>query len=177
MSVFTNPASRAPGQAKAYAEAVRGLLGTRDPLAETSAGLREVITRFTAGDVRQPEEDGKWSATDVVQHLADAEIVWGYRIRLVVAGDRPPLGGWDQDRWAERLRYDAVAMTDALEDFAAARRATLRLLRRLPPEAFERVGVHAERGAESVRQLLELWAGHDLLHLQQLHRIHRVVTS
>jgi uncharacterized damage-inducible protein DinB len=118
---------------------------------------------------------GKWSIRQVLRHLADSELVWGYRLRLVLSQDRPPLTGFDQDRWAERLHYDEADVATALEEFALLRRGNLKLLDRATPDDLERVGVHTERGEESVEHMIRLYAGHDLLHLRQIERIRHVV--
>jgi uncharacterized damage-inducible protein DinB len=178
MSVFTNPASRSAEQAAAYTAAVLDLLGARNPveaLQNTSSALEQIRQGLSTEQITQPEAPGKWSIRHVLQHMADSELVWGYRLRMVLAHDRPPLTGYDQDLWAERLGYDETDADQALEDFVVLRRANLRLLARASDEDFKRVGVHAERGAESVEHMIRLYAGHDLLHLEQLARIRRAV--
>jgi hypothetical protein len=90
---------------------------------------------------------------------------------MVLAHDRPPLTGYDQDLWATRLRYSDVEVRDALEQFTALRVANVRIWRRLTPGDLARVGIHGERGEESLEHLRRLYAGHDLLHLQQVERI------
>ena len=178
MSVFTNPASRSTDDARAYTTAVLNLLGDRDPmrvLHDTSVALREALVGLSDPQMAQPEAPGKWSIRQVLQHLADSELVWGYRLRLVLAQDRPPLTGYDQDRWAQRLHYDEADVETALDDFAVLRRANLRLLEHASIDDLARVGVHAERGEEGVSHMIRLYAGHDLLHLAQLERIGRGV--
>src|SRR5690606_23766078 len=138
---------------------------------------RDAVEGVPDAALRRPEAPGKWSVVQVVQHLADSELVYGYRIRMTVAHDRPPIPGYDQDLWATSLRYDAVRLEDALADFEALRTLNLRFLRSLPEEAWERVGLHAERGEESVRKLTRLMAGHDLVHLRQIERIKRAVAA
>lgn len=113
----------------------------------------------------------------VLQHLADSELVWGYRLRMVLAHDRPQITGYDQDLWAARLEYDDADPDQALKDFAALREANLRLLARASADDLKRVGVHAERGEESVAHMIRLYAGHDLLHLAQLARIRHAVET
>ena len=178
MSVFTNSASRAPEDAAAYVAAVLGLVGDRDPLAilrATPDALRRGIDGVTPQQLRQPERPGKWSIVQVLRHLADAEVVWAWRMRLILAQDRPVLTGYDQDRWADRLGYVDAEPAQALEEFTVVRRGNLRLLDRATPEDLRRVGVHAERGEESVEHLRRLFAGHDLLHLRQIDRIRAAV--
>jgi len=179
MSVFTNPASRSGEHAKAYTAAVLDLLGARKPmevLREMSPAVRQFLAGLSAPQIIRPEAPGKWSVRHVVQHLADSELVWGYRLRMVLAEDRPRLTGYDQDLWAERLRYDEASAELAVDEFAILRRSNLRLLASAPDNAFKRVGVHAERGEESVEHMISLYAGHDLLHLRQLDRIRRAVS-
>src|SRR5262249_29089188 len=131
MSVFSNPASRSAEQAQAYTAAILGLLGSRDPIAvlrETPGGLRAAISGLSDSQLSQPEAPGKWSMRHVLRHLSDSELVWGYRLRLVLAQDRPTLTGYDQDLWAERLGYGLASVDHAIDDFAVLRRSNLGLL-------------------------------------------------
>lgn len=178
MSVFTNSASASREQAKAYTAAVLALVGDADPFAvleQTKATLSQALTGLTRDQLRRPEALGKWSIAAVMQHLADSEVVWGWRLRMVLAQDRPEITGYDQDAWAERLRYDETEVEHALEQFEVLRQSNLRLLRRCSQADLDRVGRHTERGEESVRHMVRLYAGHDLLHLRQINRIRRLV--
>ena len=176
MSVFTNPSSGAAHHAAAYVAAVLDLVADSDPLSilrETPAALGRVIEGLSPNQLRQRERPGKWSIVHVLQHLADSDVVWAWRMRLILAQDRPTLTGYDQDLWAERLGYDSADPGEALEQFTVMRRANLRLLERTTPEDLQRVGVHQERGEESLEHLRRLYAGHDILHLRQIERIRR----
>jgi hypothetical protein len=180
MSVFTNPAGRSIEQAREYTAAVLGLLGPQDPLnvlRSTPDALRKAIVGLTERELSQSEAPGKWSIRHVVRHLADSDLVWGYRLRLVLAQDRPTLTGYDQDRWAERLNYDQAPVEMALEEFSVLRRSNLRLIAGASAGDLERVGVHAERGEESVAHMIRLYAGHDLLHVAQLARIRQAIAA
>ena len=180
MSVFTNPASAAAGQAATYVSAILDLLGSRDPttvLRETPAALRRAIDGLPPAKLKKPEKPGKWSTAQVLQHLADSDLVWGWRLRLILAQDRPTITGYDQDLWAERLGYDQADPAESLATFDVLRRANLRLIDRMSPQDLKRVGVHAERGEESVEHLRRLYAGHDLLHLRQIERVRRAVSG
>jgi len=180
MSVFTNPASRSIEQAQAYTRAIIELLGSRDPmevLRDTPRALRRAIEGCSAAQLGAPEAPGKWSVAQVLQHLADSELVWGFRLRMVLAADRPALTGYDQDRWAERFHYEEADAAEALDQFTILRRANLRMLDRMTPADLERVGLHSERGEESVAHMIQLDAGHDLLHLRQIERIRRAIGS
>jgi hypothetical protein len=174
MSVFTNPADAAPNAADAYIEAVLGMLGDRDPrsaLAAAPAEFANLIDGHADARLRRPEGPGRWSVGQVLAHMADSEFVWAYRLRMALGGDRPALEGYDQDAWARRMRYEDANPGAALHEFEQARNANLSLLDRLDGPALDRVAVHAERGEESVRHMIRLYAGHDLVHLAQVRRI------
>jgi hypothetical protein len=180
MSVFTNPSGAAPEQAAAYIHAVLGLVEGKDPLEilrETPGFIQELVAAVPSVLLHAPERPGKWSIGAVVLHLADSEVVWGWRLRLVLAEDRPILTGYDQDLWAQRLGYDDVDVEEALETFTALRRSHLRLLSRATPEDLTRHGLHAERGEETVEHMTRLYAGHDLAHRNQLVRVRDAVAS
>lgn len=178
MSVFTNASDSTAEEITEYVKAVLGLVGDRDPLGvlrDTPDAVRRAIASIPPAQLRQPEMPGKWSIAQVLQHLGDAEIVWAWRLRLILAQDRPQLTGYDQDRWASRLHYENADPAEALELFATVRRSNLRLLERASAEDLERVGIHAERGEESLAHLRALYAGHDLLHLNQIERVRQAV--
>src|SRR5690606_29240641 len=110
-----------------------------------------------------------------VQHLADTELVYGYRLRNVLAADEPEIAAYDQDAWCDRLRYNDEDLADALDELDVLRRRNLRLLERLRADEWERGGQHEERGRESVRQMVRLLAAHDLAHLGQIERAKRAI--
>ena len=177
MSIFSNPASSTSTDIAAYVAGLLHLLGDNDPvtiLRQTPAALQRFLDAVPAEIASRPEASGKWSIRDVVQHLADSELVSGFRLRMVMAHDRPVLTGYDQDLWASRLRYRDVDIRAAVDQFAALRRANVRIWEDLGPTDLVRVGVHGERGEETLEHMRRLHAGHDLLHLQQLERIRAV---
>ena len=180
MSVFTNSSRGAAAQAGAYVSAIFDLLGSQDPmrvLRETPAALGRAIDGVPATKLKQPERPGKWSIAQVLQHLADSDLVWGWRLRLILAQDHPTITGYDQDDWADNLHYDEADPAESLETFRVLRRSNLRLLERASPQDLLRAGVHAERGEESVEHLRRLYAGHDLMHLQQIARVRHAVSG
>jgi len=174
MSVFSNTSKDAPELRSQYAGAVLGLVGDRNPidvLRDTAGELARAVATLTPEQLKRPESSGKWSVAAVLRHLADTEVVWGWRMRLILAQDRPPITGFDQDAWAEQLDYANADPNESLEVFAILRRDNLRLIERATPQDLQRVGVHAERGEESAGYLVRLYAGHDLMHLNQIDRI------
>lgn len=171
---FSNPAGNAAATASSYVRALLDVLGNRDPLQV----LNELVPWLTertqgVGDtvLRRPEAPGKWSVVQVIQHLADSELVFGFRIRMVLTADQPPLQGFDQDLWARELAYQDAQVDIALWQLRGLRIPNLRLARTLSPQQLERVGIHSERGPESAGHLLKLMAAHDLVHRRQIDRI------
>ena len=179
MSVLSNNAANAAAEVQAYVASILQALGSRDPmeaLTETPDALRQAVAGLTPQQDGTPERPGKWSVRQVVQHLADSELVGGFRFRMVIAHESPELPAYDQDLWAERLGYQDSDLATALDEFAMLRRANLRLLRRATPEDLERcVMHHAERGDEPLGHMIRLYAGHDQVHLAQIRRIRQAI--
>jgi hypothetical protein len=113
----------------------------------------------------------------VIAHLADVELVGAYHLRLVLAYDRPPLAPLDQDAWAQRLHYDRADLQASLVRFTVLRKANLAIVEDALPADLMRVGLHAERGEESLEQMRRLAAGHDLAHRHQLARLRILITG
>ena len=157
-------------QATAYQQHLLGLLGQDDPAevqASTRAALLEIL-EDTGSDLRIMPEPGEWSVLELLGHLVDAEIVVSGRYRWVLSHDRPPLLGYDQDRWVERLRHNDDLPDELLEVFSTLRNANLRLWNRSSADDRRRVAMHAERGAESYELMFRMLAGHDRFHLDQM---------
>ena len=151
MSVFTNSASRSKDEAGDYTTAVLGLVGGVPPLeilSMTASRLREATRGLSKSQLARREAPDKWSINHVLRHLADSEIVWGWRMRMALAHDRPPITGYDQDAWADKLGYGDADAEESVREFDVLRAGNLRLLRNATSDDMKRVGVHAERGEE-----------------------------
>jgi hypothetical protein len=107
----------------------------------------------------------------VLAHLADAEIVSGWRVRSILGQNGVPLQPFDQDEWARAFKYGDVEPREALATFTATRASLLSLLDRVDPARLEHHGMHEERGRESIAHLMRLYAGHDRNHLTQIERL------
>ncbi len=110
---------------------------------------------------------GKWSAKEIVHHLADSEMTAAIRARLLLAVDRPQILGYDQDQFARRLHYDRP-IEASLEAFKAARRSTAELLDCLSDADWAREGTHTEHGRYTLERWLEIYAQHAHVHAQQI---------
>jgi hypothetical protein len=111
----------------------------------------------------------KWSAAEIVCHLADCEIVFAFRLRQTLAEDSPIIQPFDQDKWAGR--YRGIPAGEALAAFTALRLWNLRLIAAALPAAADRPVTHPERGTMTFLTLVETMAGHDVNHLGQLQRL------
>jgi hypothetical protein len=171
---FANPAGNAATAAAGYVRALLDFLGDRDPL-EVAAEQLPWLERRTAGlddtALRRPEAPGKWSAIQVIQHLADTEVVYAWRTRQVLTEDRPAIQGYDQDAWAGKLDYAHADLGVTLGQLRGVRTANLRLWRSLTPAQRARVGLHSERGPESLDLLIRMMGAHDLVHRRQIDRV------
>ncbi len=178
MTDVATRAPRAPETAEQYTARLLAALGSRDPfvvLGSTPGELKRAIAGLSDEQLGMPEAPGLWSARQVIQHLVDSELVGAFRIRMVLAHERPPLLGYDQVLWTERLHYDQVDVVEALTDFERLRASNLRLLRLTTPADRERIGLHSERGEESITQMILNYAGHDIVHLKQIARISEAI--
>ena len=178
MSSVSPPAPNPVTEVDAYIASLFDALGSREPfevLAGTPSAIRALTDGLPRETLRAPEAPGKWSVTHVVMHLADSEIVGAFRFRMVLAHEQPPIPGYDQDRWANRLKYGNAELVDALDQFTGLRVANVRLLQATTPAERERFGIHAERGEESIGKMIRMYAGHDLVHLRQIRRILQAV--
>lgn len=140
-------------------------------LAATPERLRRIVQTKSAAVLRRQPAPGRWSPAQIIAHLADAEIVVSYRIRMILAHNGVDIQAFDQDEWAATLAYEAADPHESVDLFEATRVANLRLLRRVDPRLHDNYGMHSERGRESISHLIRLYAGHDLNHLGQIERI------
>jgi hypothetical protein len=126
------------------------------------------ITGAAGSELDYVPEPGKWSIRQIVAHLADAEMVAGARMRGIIAEDNPRIEAYDQNAWATNLDYGRRKTSQALETFRRIRGENYELLKDLPPQVFEREGLHSERGPMSLKFLLQLMAEHAENHAAQM---------
>jgi hypothetical protein len=140
-------------------------------LSTTPDELRKLIDGASKESLSRTPAPGKWSAATILAHLADSEIVYAFRLRLMLSSSGIVIQGTDQDAWASNLDYAGEDPAASVEDFRVNRERTLRLLRKLSNEQWECYGMHTERGRETVRGMIELLAAHDLNHMRQIQAI------
>ncbi len=161
-------------EAAEYIRLLTALVGDQDPLevlSDLTGRLTACIADVPEADLEKPEAPGKWSIAQVVDHLADTELVYGYRVRMALTTEAPRFEDYDQERWAER--FSGIPLRESMGQLESLRKVNLKFLSQLTEDDLRRAGIHSKRGKESVRQMLYLWAGHDLVHLRQIERIKR----
>ena len=112
---------------------------------------------------------GKWSAREIVHHLADSEMTSAIRLRRLLAEDQPLIVGYDQEEYARRLHYDRP-IAESLDAFRAARAATAEILQRMTEAEWARTGTHSESGHYTAMRWLEIYAEHAHNHAEQITR-------
>ncbi|HTX52883.1 MAG TPA: DinB family protein [Candidatus Baltobacteraceae bacterium] len=112
---------------------------------------------------------GKWSAREIVHHLADSEMIAAIRLRLLLAEDQARLTAFDQKLYAGRLFYDRPIQA-SLEAFRAARQSTAEILDRMTEAQWHREGTHSETGRYTPEKWLEIYARHAHTHAAQIRK-------
>jgi uncharacterized damage-inducible protein DinB len=135
--------------------------------------MERLIRRASASRLAKRPAPGKWSVAEILAHLADTELVYGYRVRAIIGDPGTPIPAFDQDAWALQMNYAKRPAKQSLAAFRALRVNNLALLKSLSPEKKQLFGIHAERGQESVATLVSMMAGHDLNHIRQMEAILR----
>jgi len=161
---------------KQYVGRILGYVGKQHPLRvlkSTPGRVERLLRGVPAAKLRRRPAPGKWSITEIVLHLADSELVYGYRLRTILAQNRARIIAFDQNDWAASGQYARRDLRAALDMLRTLRKANLELLRVIPRKQWNYYGIHQERGKESVAHLARLFAGHDLIHLLQIRRILR----
>lgn len=147
----------------------------RDQLiAQYGAGYDQVaaaLQGFPPGKLATRAIPGKWSAAEIVHHLADSETTSAIRIRKLVAEEHAIIQGYDQEAWATRFRYNERDIAPSLEAFRLARATTMQILPTLNDADWARQGWHTDSGLYSAETWLKIYAVHAHNHAAQIARL------
>jgi hypothetical protein len=157
-----------------YTQRVVGYTEGKQPLAVQAATPKKIerlLKGVPTSKLRKRPTPDKWSVSEILAHLADAEIVGGFRMRLILGAPGTPVAAFDQDSWVTSGHYAKRDPRKSVAQFRAVREANLTLLKSLSPEQWKHYGMHSERGQETIEHIVRMFAGHDLNHLQQIERI------
>lgn len=156
-----------------YRQELLDRLGERDPLevlARTPAEVEKRVRGVDEGTLSRRPGEAAWSVKEILGHLGDTEWVYGGRIRMMLSHDRPVIAGYDQDLMVAGMSHNERPLSILLEEFKRLRGLNVDLYLRSRGPGWERVGLHSERGEESVDLSIRLLGGHDLRHLDQVER-------
>jgi hypothetical protein len=157
-----------------YTQRVLGYMDGKKPLvvqAATAKRLETLIKGVPAAKLRKRPASEKWSVSEILAHLADAEVVGGFRMRMILGAPGTPITAFDQDAWVTSGHYEKRDPRKSAEHFRVLREANIALLKSLTPEQWKHYGIHSERGQESIEHIVRMFAGHDLNHLRQIEAI------
>ena len=129
--------------------------------------VSEALVGATDEELDARPAPNKWSAREIVHHLADSEMTSAIRLRMLIAVEHPKIFGYDQDEFARRLHYDRP-LEASLEAFKGARRSTADILDCLSEVEWQREGTHTEHGRYTVDRWLEIYAAHAHQHADQI---------
>jgi DinB superfamily len=154
-----------------YTQRIVRLMEGKKPLAVqagTAKRLERLIKGVPAGKLRKRPAPDKWSVGEILAHLAEAEMVGGFRMRLILGAPGTAIAAFDQDAWVISGHYAKRDPRKSVEQFRVVREANLALLKSLTPEQWKHYGMHSERGQETIEHIVRMFAGHDLNHLRQV---------
>jgi len=157
-----------------YIQRVTAYVEGKQPLAvqaATAKKLERFIKSVPTARLRKRPAPDKWSVSEIVAHLADAEIVGGFRMRLILGAPGTPIAAFDQDSWVTSGHYEKRDPRKSVAQFRVVREANLALLKSLTPAQWKHYGMHSERGQETIEHIVRMFAGHDINHLRQIERI------
>jgi DinB family protein len=154
--------------------------GTRQQLVQKyKEGYRtvaEALEGATDAELDARPAPEKWSAREIVHHLADSEMTSAIRLRRLIAEDRPAINSYDEAEFARKLYYDRP-IAASLDAFRTARLTTAELLDRMTDAEWEREGTHTEHGRYAVQDWLKSYADHAHNHADQIRRARASLTK
>lgn len=159
------------GEFELYRQDLFRRLGNDDPLdvfRTTIPTVSNLVLNTSEERLQLKPAPDEWSAWEVVNHLTDTEWVYGVRVRMIVVQHEPILVGYDQATWVTRFGPLDSDLETVIGRWQLLRHNNLRLYESLSAEEWERVGMHTERGPESVRLMVRMLGGHDRLHIEQI---------
>jgi hypothetical protein len=152
----------------------------RDLIAKYAAGFDEVtkaLDGFPKESLSRNVIPGKWSAKEIVHHLADSESTSAIRLRRLLVEESPVIQGYDQDAFAVRLKYNERDMAPALDAFRSARETTVQVLNLMSEEDWQREGIHTESGRYTPELWLSIYDAHAHNHAAQIRRLRDALHS
>ena len=152
----------------------------QDLIAKYKSGYDEVaraLANFPEDAMTAHPIEGKWSAAEIVHHLADSETTSGLRLRRLIVEDHPLIQGYDQDAYATKLNYNRRDVAPSLEAFRNARLTSAQLFEFMTDEDWLREGTHSESGSYTADDWLRIYAAHAHNHAAQIQRLKEALSE
>jgi len=137
----------------------------------TPGSLESLFRALGSAGAERTPAPGKWSARQILCHLADCEVAFAFRLRQAMAETRHVIQPFDQDAWAVVYGNAALDVASAMETYKALRKWNVKFIESVPSGTMSKPVNHPERGEMTFRVIVETMAGHDLNHLKQIERI------
>jgi uncharacterized damage-inducible protein DinB len=160
--------------AQQYTQRILANAQGQDPFkvqSATTKKLARLIKGVPTAKLRKRPAPDKWSVAEILAHLADVEIVIGWRMRSILGAPGTPVQAYDQNAWVIAGHYQKRDRRKSIELHRVVREANIALLKSLSPDQWKQYGQHAERGQESIEHIVRMVAGHDINHIRQIERI------
>ena len=139
--------------------------------------VRKSLEGFPEQQLRAHPIPGKWSAAEIVHHLADSETISGTRLRRLLVEENPEIQGYDQEAFAARLNYNARDIAPALDALRSARATTAQLFNSMSETDWQRQGTHSESGSYTPEDWLKIYAAHAHNHAAQIRRLREALAG
>ena len=163
-----------PETPQQYTQRIMANAQGQDPIkvqSATNKKLARLVKGVSTAKLRKRPAPEKWSVAEILAHLADVEIVIGWRMRSILGNPGTAVQAYDQNAWVVTGHYEKRDPRKSVELHRIVREANLALLKSLSPDQWKHYGQHAERGQESIEHIVRMVAGHDINHMLQIERI------
>ena len=163
-----------PETPQQYTQRIMANAQGQDPIkvqSATNRKLARLVKGVSTAKLRKRPAPEKWSVAEILAHLADVEIVIGWRMRSILGNPGTAVQAYDQNAWVVTGHYEKRDPRKSVELHRIVREANLALLKSLSPDQWKHYGQHAERGQESIEHIVRMVAGHDINHMLQIERI------
>ncbi|MGD0579940.1 MAG: DinB family protein [Bryobacteraceae bacterium] len=134
------------------------------------AQLEQLVARVDDAKLNKTYGVGKWTARQVIHHLADSHLHAFIRTRFIATVDHPTIQPYDQEAWAQVADACTGPVEPSLQILKGMHARWGAFLRALPEAAFARTAFHPERGEVSMDDLVRMYAGHGLKHLEHIRK-------
>ena len=141
------------------------------------AQVEQSLEGFLPASLTSHPIEGKWSAAEIVHHLADSEMTSAIRLRKLLVEEHPVIYGYDEAAFSVRLAYNSRDIAPSLEAFQAARTTTSQLLDLMTDDDWKREGFHTESGVYSTEHWLRVYADHAHNHAAQIRRLREALSK